>query len=1304
MDKANVLLMTANGKKAKLESITKDLVCQASHESVMMLSSLQDSLFLFDMGLLTSPDGVSAKIPQLKEPEPYLPPEFPPTIAEGSSPKAWERLFRRRSNWARELANKTPDTSQSVLKLNNEIGRVQRACTIGVRGVEKHMEKRKSMYEDALDWARDLEQEQSYALFHCEQHLDKLSKITAIPEVIRCLGAKLDPELVNASDSSPQVTLQDIVTPAEVNEAVKVGGVFSNRFGNRINAMVEDFEEMIQTAEDIGGRFYQEMIESNPSVEPQVRQASEEITAILENIQRDYRRIETMPNVYNASEMAAAQTTDLLPSLVRAVSGVHQLLRQITQRKNQVVLTAVNYLQKVSRFETRAAVVRKQGSELNVENEFSEVFILVDFVMQLPLVYGIILIECCRRNEWSQKRAILSSSSTEESLTLSPKEQERRENWAEIVGDFVNPDVLNETAMRTDIHDSDWPKVTRDDLDQYGINIRSLSGLEKEVREFEYELNSLSKDTVQRSRKAKGFKNGSLRDAAAVGGSTQFDQTVYHEPLGLSHVETRRLEEKLKNSESRNARLEIMLQRQEMEHQAKLIDGVTFGNATAPVAQQQKINRFIDPITPLSMPQDSGFVSFPQSSPQALAKLVRVEDGSAGKIRGIKNQNLIEELATTRAKLEATIESEKTLQNQVEEANRVKHDLLENLEAREREYVEERRTLEVEKNGLKAKLEEAEEEIVRRTGAPDTDCKTKGLEFEMDKTRQDAAAEVQKAQGQIDFLQSDYTKHREKVTELEQRLRQTSEDKQDIEIKLSAAEGDVLNLHQSQERHSKALRATLKHLTGDADIPVEYDTLMEAVKSNAEISTAKLTAITGALDRAETDRDHFKAAVDDLEERLALQSKEALEAHEKSIEEATTAKLQSSNLINVLQARNIQLVELTANQSELSERLDIRAYRAVEITSRLHAYVSGLLRVLDQVGFAVSVEKGTMIVQKAPKAVGDSTLLTEASTIENARVPGQSTTKSILDSSADQAMLAWAKQPESDVEVRQFDKFVQTVDTFDINIVGEAIVKRLKEAEHTARKWHREARNYRERMYRAQSDAHDKIAYRAFKPGDLALFLPTRGQIARSWAAFNVGAPHYFLREQDSHHLETRDWLLARISKVDERVVDLSKTITGLKPIPDARSIGEMSEGGVSIDDDNPFDLSDGLRWYLLDAAEEKPGAPNILGPSKTTVASAKVDAKGSIRVKNSPDGEGATKTLTRSLDSRRSSTNSKKSVPAVSDTTTAATTLTSEHGSVSSTLTASPRDLSKQASNQQVGNPEGRLAEEVRKDLLWGP
>jgi len=242
---------------------------------------------------------------------------------------------------------------------------------------------------------------------------------------------------------------------------------------------------------------------------------------------------------------------------------------------------------------------------------------------------------------------------------------------------------------------------------------------------------------------------------------------------------------------------------------------------------------------------------------------------------------------------------------------------------------------------------------------------------------------------------------------------------------------------------------------------------------------------------------------------------------------------------------------------------------------------------------------------------------------------------------------------DSEAESEKFEAYMNAIGSFNVEAFCEAITKRIKDVEYTAKKYSKDARAYREKSHSAQKEAHEKIAFKNFKEGDLTLFLPTRNQATGAWAAFNVGAPHYFLREQDSHKLRTRDWLLARIHKIEDRVVDLSKSMTGAHlNASDGRSFGEASNGGDSFEDDNPFDLSDGLRWYLIDAAEEKPGAPSTPGLGKSTVASANIDATGSIRrTKKSSSGgvEGINKTLNKSLDSRRSSSNSKKAVPAPS-------------------------------------------------------
>ncbi|KAF8761167.1 Autophagy-related protein 11 [Rhizoctonia solani] len=69
---------------------------------------------------------------------------------------------------------------------------------------------------------------------------------------------------------------------------------------------------------------------------------------------------------------------------------------------------------------------------------------------------------------------------------------------------------------------------------------------------------------------------------------------------------------------------------------------------------------------------------------------------------------------------------------------------------------------------------------------------------------------------------------------------------------------------------------------------------------------------------------------------------------------------------------------------------------------------------------------------------------------------------------------------------------------------------------------------------------------------------------AKPWAAFNVAFPHYFLNatEDISELLKSREWIVARIVSITERIAD-SKRPNG-----------------------NPFGLGDGVKFHLLDVED----------------------------------------------------------------------------------------------------------------------
>ncbi|KAF8637910.1 hypothetical protein AX17_002533 [Amanita inopinata Kibby_2008] len=130
---------------------------------------------------------------------------------------------------------------------------------------------------------------------------------------------------------------------------------------------------------------------------------------------------------------------------------------------------------------------------------------------------------------------------------------------------------------------------------------------------------------------------------------------------------------------------------------------------------------------------------------------------------------------------------------------------------------------------------------------------------------------------------------------------------------------------------------------------------------------------------------------------------------------------------------------------------------------------------------------------------------------------------------------------------------LDTLRNFDHDYFLEAISK----AGSTIRKWQKQCRDYREK-------AKGKISFRNFGKGDLALFLPTRNSVSKPWAAFNVSFPHYFLQATGhlAEQLKTREWIVARITSITERVVDHQEPST------------------------NPYGLGDGVEYYMLEVED----------------------------------------------------------------------------------------------------------------------
>ncbi len=1067
--------------------------------------------------------------------------------------------------------------------------------------------------------------------------------------------------------------------------------------------------------------------------------------------------------ISQVSRTALLHTRNFLPSMLQIHTEMAQLWHDSAQRKAQTMESAVQNLQKISTLESTVAQIHARLAKLDTEVEDAEPFDLLNSLIRLPSVYGVLLVECVRRREWNEKMTMDSSSLVEELATFKEEELRRRRRWLKDMGGTVDLASIDDMALGVDVNiqaqKQSWPNIGREDITSFLRSLKEAGALDDVHDEVEERAKALDLPTKQQAKRAKAFKNGSIHDTGFGKNSLLLrgDDDLLHSMKN----EKSKLEDRLKSSESRVRKLEDLLHRQSQMPRPPA--GNPFGVNAGPHFERHITAPLPQYTSSLARPHE---IPSRRSSIASRQNIMTPEtEGSnlAQRIVALEAELSAEKAQSAMLRKSAMDQGnvEDELRSRVQEALSTKEDLMKNLEAQQREFDGERRLLEEENRKVKVKVEELEDELDRMLEKHEEEDKVRTLQGEVLALREDAARESAKAQEQIESLRNDQDLRLKMVDKLEKHVEEQRIENAELDKKYRELASTLNNRDQAQSEHHRGLRAALLQLSKDEAAPEDFNSLVDLVEVAAEKFASNVNQVRETLAATQAENlaleERAKERADEiyeLTERLGTEEIEVFSARENLAEQKTrcgalaaeldlerkqhsdlrtkvlTAETATEALETRLQVQQREIDDLSteligcrtriqALEGELQDRqtrldglqqvhdslrnhFDAHLPRVDDISMRLHSQNRALIQLLETIGLTVKVEDNHMLIQKAPRNTGGSTMLSDASMSMHRSSSLPIATRSSLETPADDSVARWATSGKPENEAARFTKYVEEIQSFDLNAFNEAVIKRVKEIEHTARKWHKETRAYREKFHRAQSEAHDKIAFRSFKEGDLALFLPTRDQVTRPWAAFNVGAPHFFLREQDSHKLRSRDWLLARISKVEERVVNLAKSLEVGNAVNDRKSIGYESDGGASFDDENPFELSDGLRWYLLDAAEEKPGAPINIGLSKVTVASAHVDARGSIRMKKTLDGSGATKTLTRSLDGRRDSANSRKSAAAVSNNH-----ITGAAG-VEGVAEMSPFNPEGQhpptPGEVNSVNAGGEAIDEVRKDLLWGP
>ena len=1347
------ILMTSNGKNVKQQHILSE-----------------SEIFVYDRqyvtGEATPPSTANRPKPAVKRLR-----EPPSTIRDETNLQSWQELFMVRRTWANEAADIVREGAESSQVYNDEIDVITRCAQVALDNLKNHVKTLQQKFEGTRKWAEDALEEHRSALNEWKAHFALLADLPVKSDVVELLQRPTTPTKHGSRTRDSQANLQGLIDNKNLVSSERTLSTASSSFGDQLHRLETEVQTFVKEAADIekNGQFSWDGSETANSL-------FDESQALAERVNSDYDEVLRFPNnqksLATASRRALVHTRELLPALGTLIHEVEDLQNASVIRRNEISENSFRALRNVSQLESRLAGLQQQIGGLDLENQGSEALESINKVFQLPIVYGSTLVEAVRRTEWT-KNVNNDLTSVQNDLE-GQKEDElrRRKKWLKSVGDFLDESDQEHAAVDLEIGfvGSSWPDVTSVDVQTYIEELKKLA-----INDAVAEVIMLMRNIEGKARRKslKPFKNGSVHDL-----SNSSMVQANGEEVKLLQDEKSRLEDRLRASDSRIRKLEDVLHRQS---QITRPPSSTFGIVT-------DVERRTNTPSPVPSSRPSELISRRSSNAsRRLSNQNLDEKGLVQRIVGLEseisrlkqeahnerrssteNKDKMEEAESVKRDLMTNFESQK---HEFDDERQLLEDESQKLKIRIEELEDELDRLAGSKDHLRMTTDQA----------------VASLQAEVERFKRSSEEQSTKARNQYESIESSLNIQRDRAGSLEKQLMHHREEKSSMQTQNVGLANQLRELEQLQEDHLISLQAVHTNLSPQGSAPDDFKRLVRALEVLSEgsaihmrgqddalqlataetksleekvthfesqttrlssrveeeqgvsttlresltVERSRLTALQEELTAVQAQLESLRASFaagetgsEALKERLSQEEKRATQLSERAADaeaRVTTAEQQHIAL-------RTKVDSFTEREQSLLSQLDDRGDRAKELSQRLFQHNDRIIRMLEQMGYSVTRQDDRLVVQRASKVnssttLPQSTLFEASAAIMKRTISGSSPTQHYSDAT-DLDTLYWMSHADPGVEEEKFDAFVDVLSRLDLDATVETITKRYKDVESLAKKYQKDSRAYREKSHRLQSEAHEKIAYRNFKDGDLALFLPTRNQATRPWAAFNVGAPHYFLREQDSHKLQARDWLLARITKIEERVVDLSRSMGSNRAQADRLSINaEVASDRASIrsEDDNPFELSDGLRWYMIDACEEKPGAPSTPGLGKSTVAASNVEVKGSMGKKVEKSGAAVnaanivTKTLNRSLDSRRSSSASKHGgggahtpSPSLTNAPTAILPMTSEQ-TTRRALSPTPRDDvtpsdADLAQGQQPAREDNEVFNIVRKDLLLGP
>lgn len=970
--------------------------------------------------------------------------------------------------------------------------------------------------------------------------------LDAYPMLLKVLNRiNVHPALLNKRKGN--VALAEFVAEDKMQAVVKQCTVIHDDFVNRIDLLsgtIKDINEGTQILRNHSPAV--DFVEMDDTI-AQVQAHLDKVQHLTAMLERDLARVQdklgsirpnSAGNLSGQGEktleaiehLDSIHLKEYLPDLVSSDRAIRDKVLFLVSAKSRLASDITACLREISRLQSSIAIIPSSITELDsgLSSKSSD-FKHLTHLHQMPLAYVATVVEIVRRKEYAKLLGAKAIQLAEAMSRFRNTEQKRRETFRTDVKKYVPIDfsgledspafVEVSTINITDV----LPDVSRDDLEAL---VGLLHHLQMDVRA----------DTSP-SPKTGNYMTGSQ-------GSSSVRSDVFAALQQAVH--------KLQNQ------LDHLPADFERVFDRYVLGGRTSGRQiTSPVPQT--LSR-LGSLTDRRRSADPSAADFEAALIAKVAQLERSEDtvrSLNARITELENNN--RELLRSKEELRDTNEVN---EGRLEAFQRELDDVRQHLaEATSRQREVETRNGELEDHFLdfeehRDRFEELEKELTEAKRMLEEKWEENSGLATRNEELQQALEETQEVARERDAvleeLENHLSNHRQESEDWRDREHQFSSQIHELENLLEEAKGiaaqDVTKVRaEMQAKYDNLATERDQNATRERE---QFESDLKKVKADSVKHENTAASIKKLLSEARAFTEKIEREWKEQREQL-YQQQHLAEAQSKTIDERLVTMLttlggdKSGDSLAKLAQLDVLLRQKGAESNADDERkqlLDARSAKARDLSQRLYTYFDRNQSLLIALGKPIkSTSKSGGLSPSSsihlPAALAnDPTLLHwQANTVD---VTGGST------------------------EDEKYAQFHEMINAFDLDAFADSIKHRVKEAETTVKKWQRECKNYRDKAAKSSQEASEKIAFRNFAIGDLALFLPTRNNAGeRPWAAFNINFPHYFLSQTEglTKQLKSREWIVARITGITEKVVDIRQPVT------------------------NPYGLGDGVKYNLLE-------------------------------------------------------------------------------------------------------------------------